>query len=84
MEINGEGPKLAGVYGRKAGSVPGFDYSQGLKNSGLTWNDATLEKRLSGQDFGSAGCQDGLLCTQGCGAAGSHCLLQAMKSKMSK
>ena len=42
--------RLAGVYGRKAGSVPGFDYSQGLKNSGLTWNDATLEKWLSGPD----------------------------------
>ena len=50
MEFNGEGPRLAGVYGRKAGSVPGFDYSQGLKNSGLTWNDATLEKWLSGPD----------------------------------
>jgi cytochrome c len=50
MELNGEGPRLAGVYGRKAGSVPGFDYSQGLKNSGLTWNDATLEKWLSGPD----------------------------------
>ena len=50
MEINGEGPRLSGVYGRKAGSVPGFDYSQGLKNSGLTWNDATLEKWLSGPD----------------------------------
>jgi cytochrome c len=50
MEINGEGPRLSGVYGRKAGSIPGFDYSQGLKNSGLTWNDATLEKWLSGPD----------------------------------
>jgi cytochrome c len=50
MEFNAEGPRLAGVYGRKAGSVPGFDYSQGLKNSGLTWNDTTLEKWLSGPD----------------------------------
>ena len=50
MEINGEGPRLAGVYGRKAGSVRDFDYSQGLKNSGLSWNDATLEKWLSGPD----------------------------------
>jgi cytochrome c len=50
MDINGEGPRLSGVYGRKAGSVPGFEYSQGLKNSGLTWNDATLEKWLSGPD----------------------------------
>lgn len=50
MEFNAEGPKLAGVYGRKAGSVPGFDYSRGLKNSGLIWNDATLEQWLSGPD----------------------------------
>ncbi len=50
MEVNGEGPRLSGVYGRKAGSVPDFDYSQGLKNSGLTWNDETLEKWLSGPD----------------------------------
>jgi cytochrome c len=50
MEINGEGPRLAGVYGRKAGSVQGFDYSQGLKTSGIIWNDATLEKWLSGPD----------------------------------
>jgi cytochrome c len=50
LEINGEGPKLAGVYGRKAGSVPGFDYSQGLKNSGIIWGDATLDKWLSGPD----------------------------------
>jgi cytochrome c len=50
LEINGEGPKLGGVYGRKAGSVPGFEYSQGLKSSGIIWNDATLEKWLSGPD----------------------------------
>jgi cytochrome c len=50
LETDRRGPRLAGVYGRKAGSVPGFDYSQGLRNSGLTWNDATLEKWLSGPD----------------------------------
>jgi cytochrome c len=50
LDINGEGPRLSGVYGRKAGSVPGFEYSQGLQNSGLIWNDATLEKWLSGPD----------------------------------
>jgi cytochrome c len=53
METNSgrEGPKLAGVFGRKAGSVTGFAYSVGLKNSGLTWTDATLEKWLSGPDM---------------------------------
>jgi len=50
MEGNREGPELAGVYGRKAGSVPGFEYSAGPKNSGITWNAATLERWLSGPD----------------------------------
>jgi cytochrome c len=39
------------VFGRKAGSVAGFTYSAGLKNLGLTWNETTLEKWLSGQDM---------------------------------
>jgi cytochrome c len=47
---NREGPRLAGVFGRKAGSVPGFTYSAGLKSLGLTWNDATLEKWLTDPD----------------------------------
>lgn len=46
-----EGPRLARVFGRKAGSVAGFDYSAGLKNSGITWNEATLERWLSGPDL---------------------------------
>lgn len=47
MEGNREGPKLAGVFGRKAGTVPGFDYSPGLKKSGIVWDEASLEKWLS-------------------------------------
>ncbi len=44
LDADREGPRLAGVFGRKAGSVPGFTYSAGLKSLGLTWNDTTLEK----------------------------------------
>jgi len=51
MEADREGPRLAGVFGRKAASVPGFTYSAGLKNLGLTWNDATLERWLSDPDM---------------------------------
>lgn len=51
MDGDREGPRLAGVFGRKAGSVAGFGYSTGLKNSGITWNDATLEKWLSDPDL---------------------------------
>ncbi|MBB5343063.1 heme-binding domain-containing protein [Tunturibacter empetritectus] len=50
MEVDREGPRLAGVFGRKSGSSAGFTYSDGLKNSGLTWDQATLEKWLSDPD----------------------------------
>ena len=36
------GPALNGVVGRKAGAVAGYAYSPALKNSGLTWDAATL------------------------------------------
>jgi cytochrome c len=51
MEADREGPRLAGVFGRKAGGVSGFTYSAGLKSSGLTWTEATLEKWLSDPDM---------------------------------
>ncbi|MDE2403915.1 MAG: c-type cytochrome [Sphingomonadales bacterium] len=41
------GPSLAGVYGRKAGSVAGFAYSDGLKALGKSWDDATLDAWLT-------------------------------------
>jgi len=44
---NGVGPSLAGVFGRKAGSIEGFNYSDALKNSGKTWDDATLDQWLA-------------------------------------
>ena len=51
IEADREGPRLAGVFGRKAGSVAGFAYSPGLKNSGITWTDGTLERWLSDPDL---------------------------------
>ncbi len=41
------GPSLAGIVGRKAGSVEGFHYSEANKNSGLTWDEATLDTYLN-------------------------------------
>jgi len=41
------GPNLAGVYGRKAGALPGYDFSAPLKASGLVWNDGNLDKWLT-------------------------------------
>ena len=51
LEADREGPRLSGVYGRKAGSIAGFSYSKGLKNSGITWTDETLERWLSDPDM---------------------------------
>jgi cytochrome c oxidase assembly protein Cox11 len=42
------GPALAGVVGRKAGSAPGYPYSDALKASGLIWTPAELDAWLSG------------------------------------
>jgi cytochrome c len=43
---NKVGPELNGILGRPAASVEGFAYSDALKKSGLTWDDATLHKWL--------------------------------------
>ena len=46
-ELNMTGPSLAGAWGRKAGSLAGFDrYSPALKGSGVTWNADTLDPWL--------------------------------------
>jgi len=37
-----------GVVGRKAGSVPDYDYSPDLKNSGIVWTEDNLDKWLAG------------------------------------
>jgi len=42
------GPKSAGLIGRKAGSLPDYTYSAALKASSITWDDANLDKWLSG------------------------------------
>ncbi len=44
---HGIGPSLHGVYGTKAGEIPGFAFSEKLKASGLTWDDATLDQWLA-------------------------------------
>jgi cytochrome c len=41
------GPRHAGVFGRRAGSVLGFDYSPALKASAVVWDAKTLERWLA-------------------------------------
>jgi len=40
------GPVLNGVVGRKAGTYPDYNYSDANKNSGITWDEATLKEYL--------------------------------------
>jgi cytochrome c len=41
---NRAGPTLHGVFGRKAGGLPGYDYSAGFAGHGLTWNAETIAR----------------------------------------
>lgn len=45
---NMTGPHLHGVVGRKAGSVPDYNYSDAVKNAGFTWDAAHLDKWIAG------------------------------------
>lgn len=50
LDLNKEGPRLRGVYGRKAASVPGFPYSDALKKLAIRWDDASLDRWLTDPD----------------------------------
>jgi len=39
---NKVGPVLNGLDGRKSGTIPGYNYSEANKNSGITWNEAAF------------------------------------------
>lgn len=47
LDHNKAGPMLGGVFGRKAGSIPGYNYSRALRGSGLTWTEDDLDRWLS-------------------------------------
>ena len=38
------GPNLHGVFGRKAGTLDNFAYSEAMKESGIVWDDETMAK----------------------------------------
>jgi cytochrome c2 len=43
---NGVAPSLAGIVGRKAGTEAGYKYSAAMKNSGVTWTVANLDRHI--------------------------------------
>jgi cytochrome c len=38
------GPELDGLNGRKAGTVKNFSYSEGLRDSGITWTEEAFKE----------------------------------------
>jgi cytochrome c len=43
---NTVGPILNGLFGRKSGSIPGYNYTDANKNSGITWDEATFSEYI--------------------------------------
>jgi len=41
------GPPLNGIDGRKAGTYNGYNYSDAMKNSGITWGEAVFKEYIS-------------------------------------
>ena len=46
LDANRIGPRHSGLFGRQAGSLPDYDYSQALVDSQVVWDEATLDRWL--------------------------------------
>ena len=66
VEANRVGPQHCGLFGRKAGTAPGFDgYSKAMRDSGIVWDAKSLNifledpmKVVPGTAMGYAGVKD--------------------------
>ena len=47
---NRQGPNLYKIIGRKAGSLPDYDYSSAMKGAGLVWDEEKLERFIANPD----------------------------------
>ena len=47
LDENSVGPRHADVFGRRAGAVPDYRYSNALKSSAIVWNEETLDRWLT-------------------------------------
>jgi cytochrome c len=59
------GPRHCGLFGRQAGTVPGFAYSDAMRHSKIVWDEKTLDlflqnplKAVPGTSMGYAGIPD--------------------------
>ena len=65
LEHNRVGPRHCRLFGRRAGSLPGYTYSAAMKKYGVVWNEETLDrfvenplKAVPGTKMGYAGVKD--------------------------
>lgn len=65
LEFNRTGPRHCGLFGRRAGSLTDFAYSDAMRRSGIVWNEKTLDRFLAdplkivpGTAMGYAGIKD--------------------------
>jgi len=49
------GPNLNKVIGRKAGSLPGYNYSSAMKEADFVWDEAKLDRFIANPDEVVAG-----------------------------
>jgi len=47
IDYNGVGPAHKGLFGRKAGSLPNYQYSPAVQASSIVWNEKTIDKWLT-------------------------------------
>jgi cytochrome c len=47
LDADHEGPRLRGVFGRPAGKVKTFKYSEALQKAKITWDEVELDKWLT-------------------------------------
>jgi cytochrome c len=65
LEYDRTGPRHCGIFGRRAGTVAGFAYSEAMRRSRIVWNAKTLDrfiadplKTVPGTAMGYAGVKD--------------------------
>jgi len=66
IEGNRTGPQHCGLFGRRAGTAPGYDgYSRALRDAKIVWNERTLDaflqnpvRAVPGTTMGYAGIAD--------------------------
>ena len=47
LTYNRTGPKHCGLFGRRAGSLAGFNYSAAMEGADVVWTDSTLDRFLA-------------------------------------